>query len=81
VWRPCIATVHDQPLAFCDPRTVGSNDILSIDRVTQTYNSEVAYLKYNTNQSWYYLSLQRSDEVAIFLSFDSELRAENTCEF
>jgi hypothetical protein len=54
VWRPCVAVVQDQPIAFCDAATVRPDDILAIDRVTQTYLGEVAYLKYKEEHRWYY---------------------------
>jgi hypothetical protein len=72
--------VEDQPLAFCDPRTVVPEDCLAIDRVTPTSYSEVTYLKYNAAQEWYFLKHQRMDEVAVFVSYDSEGLGQSNCK-
>jgi hypothetical protein len=71
VWRP-LSTVHNHPLALCDPDTVQADDLVAVDRVSPEYAGEVFYLKYGAAQKWYWISQQTQDEVCLFLSFDSD---------
>ncbi|KAK7422004.1 hypothetical protein QQZ08_009725 [Neonectria magnoliae] len=72
VWRPLHHEVEDAPLAFCDYNSVNPDDLLEADRVYETYNGEIYYMKHNPAQKWYYLNHQKPSEVAIFTSFISD---------
>jgi hypothetical protein len=76
LWRP-ITTVARTPLALCDPRTVGKQDL---------YGSEVRgglndpdrpplygfNLAYSPSQRWYYAPLMRPEEIFAFKIHDSD---------
>ncbi|KAH7397972.1 hypothetical protein BKA64DRAFT_54138 [Cadophora sp. MPI-SDFR-AT-0126] len=81
VWKP-LAVIRDSPLALCDPRSVSKDDLLEADRVSPFYAGEIYYLKYNPDQTWYWLSEQQPNEVTLFVTFDSQLNETgimNTC--
>lgn len=71
VWRPLSRPIEDSPLAFCDPRTLSEEDLVAADRVAPEYAGEIYYVMSNPKQRWYWLSHQKPEEVAVFLSFDS----------
>jgi hypothetical protein len=72
IWRPLIEKVKDVPLAFCDARSVRRRDLVAVDKVHSDHLEEGWYMKYHPEQQWYYLAQQTHDEVAIFVSWDSE---------
>jgi hypothetical protein len=72
VWRPLIEKVYDAPLTFCDRRSVQENDLLEEDKVHPTHWEEGLYLIHRDDQKWYWLSEQTRDEVAIFMTWNSE---------
>lgn len=59
------------PLAFLDPRTVATTEVVDTDQVGPHYSGEISYLKHSKDHRWYWLSNQTTDEVAIFVCFDS----------
>ncbi|KAI6080634.1 hypothetical protein F4821DRAFT_251111 [Hypoxylon rubiginosum] len=71
VWRPITSPVVDSPLGLCDFRTVDNDDLLASDHVSVISTVEVFQLKHNKNHHWYYLKNQTSNEICIFLAFDS----------
>jgi len=75
-WRPLNNVLEDRPLAFCDSRSVETNDLMPTDRILPDRIGEVYYLQHNPNQQWYWIDRQRNEEMAIFLAFDSG-RTEN----
>ena len=80
-WRPLFTPVEDSPLAFCDYFTVDKGrDLLAVDRISPQYVGEVYYLKHSADQRWYYLSGQRPDELALFVSYDSDPRERPACK-
>lgn len=56
---------------MCDPRTVDKNDVFETDQVGPYYSGEMCYLRYNEEQRWYWLSNQTSDEVSLFVCYDT----------
>ena len=72
VWRPLQYPVENFPLALADGRTVDPADCIAADIVRDSYVGETAWLKYNANVKWHYLSKHRVDEVTIFKNFDSK---------
>ncbi|OTB13861.1 hypothetical protein K445DRAFT_24358 [Daldinia sp. EC12] len=71
VWRPITSPIIDNPLGLCDFRTVDDDDLLASDHVSVFSTVEVFQLKYNEKHHWYYLKNQTSDEICIFIAFDS----------
>lgn len=71
VWRPLFCPIEDSPIAFCDPATIESKDMLEVDRVTPISLIEIFQVKFNAAQKWYWLSNQTPDEVSVFVQFDS----------
>lgn len=69
--------VEDSPLALIDPRSIGEADVMAADRISPLSIGEVYYLKYNPDYRWYWLKHQSSDEVAIFVQWDSLSQDEN----
>jgi len=71
IWRPLVPVVEDCPLALCDRRSVPKSDLVEADKVHEDHLEEGYYVKYNPVHQWYWLSQQRSDEVAMFVTWDS----------
>jgi hypothetical protein len=71
VWRSLLPVVEDNPFALLDPFSVVEEDLVETDRVSLISLGRMYNVKYNRDQKWYWLSKQTSDEVAIFVCFDS----------
>lgn len=72
MWRPLVPVVEDCPLALCDRRTVPKSDLVEADKIHHDHLEEGYYIKYNPAHEWYWLSRQRSDEVTLFVTWDSD---------
>ncbi|KAJ5626818.1 hypothetical protein N7528_004245 [Penicillium herquei] len=72
IWRPLNGPVKSMPLAMCDSRTLAPDDIIESDIVLPHLQIQAYEVWYNPAQTWYYLKHQRSDEVLLMLSADSE---------
>jgi hypothetical protein len=59
-WRPLLPVLEDRPLALCDSRSVGLEDLVAADRVLPDRVGEVYYLRYSPSQQWYESSSRRS---------------------
>ncbi|KAI1410378.1 hypothetical protein F5Y13DRAFT_192240 [Hypoxylon sp. FL1857] len=70
-WRSILPECEDRPLAMCDYSSIDANDLIATDRVYPKWNQEIYYLKHNKNQRWYWLPNQRSNELFLFLTYDS----------
>ncbi|KIX07670.1 uncharacterized protein Z518_02324 [Rhinocladiella mackenziei CBS 650.93] len=71
-WRPLVERLDDNPLAFCDFRTVDKDDLLASDQIYAQLRTELYYLKYNKNQKWYWLSHQTPEEVMVMVMYDTK---------
>lgn len=71
-----VPIVKNAPLAVCDMRTVRPEEILPVDKITITHLNQGAYLKFNPQHEWYYLSDQTSEEVLVFLTYDSRRKGK-----
>ncbi|KAL4951901.1 hypothetical protein BDW69DRAFT_196109 [Aspergillus filifer] len=75
VWRP-LKTIKKAPLAVCDGSTLSPGDLLPI-QMDYSRNArakalgEIAAVKYNSKQRWYYLSDMDVDEALIMKIYDS----------
>lgn len=63
--------LEDRPLALCDFRSLDPDDLVAADRVLPNRVGEVYYLKYNPDQRWCWLEKQRSDELFMFVMYDT----------
>ena len=79
VWRPIVDIVQDQPLTFCDARTIEPSDLVEADHVRKHYNGSNYYAKPNHKYRWHYLSRQRKEEVTLLKMFDSDPEVEAKC--
>lgn len=81
VWRPLVPVVKDCPLAFCDRRSVPKQDLVEIDKVHEDHWEGGYLIKYNPDHRWYWLPNQTSNEVSVFLTWDSDHEAfESACK-
>jgi len=71
-WRPILPVIEDQPLAVCDARSVEIDDLVPCDRVVVDRLGEIYLLRYNKQQSWYWVEHQKQDEVLVFVTWASE---------
>ena len=71
VWRPLNNVVQNTPLLFCDRRTVPKKDLIEVDKVLSDKVEKSYFMFYQDYHGWYYLSEQRSDEVAVFPTWTS----------
>lgn len=72
LWRPLIPVVEDCPLTICDRRTVPKSDLVAADKIHEDHYEKGYYVKHNPRHEWYWLSRQRVDEVALFVTWDSD---------
>ncbi|KAK9437993.1 methyltransferase [Metarhizium brunneum] len=75
VWCPLNKNpVEECPLAFCSAATVADEDSVTVERRGEDgrFIREVALIKYNPNQKWYYLSGITNNDRVIMECFDSE---------
>jgi hypothetical protein len=70
-WRPIRGPVEATPLAVCDARTIGDDDLHSIDLVYSDRIGEVQLLIHNPAHRWFYVSQMQQDEVLLIKCFDS----------
>lgn len=70
-WRPLTNPAEGNGLAFCDPRSVADGDLVEVDRISPTSVGAIYNLKFNPQQSWFWLPAQKPTELAVFLSYDS----------
>lgn len=77
VWRALSPPPQDAPLAVCDARSVGPEDLVPIDFVYDAPNRpewtfEGYVVRYNPAHRWVYWSAMRRDEALIFKTNDSD---------
>ncbi|KAJ6535943.1 hypothetical protein DFH09DRAFT_1283894 [Mycena vulgaris] len=71
LWRPISHPAIDWPLALCDFRTVGPDDVLPVALVYPDREGETFGVKYNPNHKWTYFSGVSPDELILIKCFDS----------
>jgi hypothetical protein len=76
IWRVVSEPPHDQPLALCDGRSVGPEDLVAADGVYDYgdkpwMTSEAFLVKHNPHHRWIYFSDMRPDEALVFRTFES----------
>ncbi|KAJ5100200.1 hypothetical protein N7456_006252 [Penicillium angulare] len=70
-WRSLLPKCEDRPLVLCDYSSLDMDDLVATDRVRPNRSKELYILKYSQSQQWYWLPDQRSDELFMFLVYDS----------
>lgn len=81
VWRPIDNPVEDCPLAVCDPRHIDIHDLIATDRVTPDFAVEMYYVRFNSNQKWFWLRKQTTSELTVFVNYDSQCRIDGPNEW
>ncbi len=71
-WRPLIPVLENNPLAFCDSRTIDPEDLITADRILPSQSWSLYFLKHNPNQKWHWISKQTPDELTLLMTFDSK---------
>lgn len=72
LWRPIIPIVENEPLAYCDVRTVEENDWEPVEKIQEDWIEESMYLKHRKYHKWYWCSRQTRDEALVFTIWDSD---------
>jgi hypothetical protein len=77
VWRVLTPAPQDVPLAVCDARSVGSQDVVLADAIfdmkdAPEWSFEGVVIKFSTAQRWAYFSNMNPDEVIVFKTNDSD---------
>jgi hypothetical protein len=73
VWRPLNGPVMNMSLAVADSQTVADEDLVAIEHRYPTRTGQVAAVKYNSAQKWYYWSGMKNDERLLLKCFDSDV--------
>ncbi|KAG6067056.1 hypothetical protein E4U32_004772 [Claviceps aff. humidiphila group G2b] len=80
VWRPLNkGPVESFPLAFASSATLEDGDVVPIEhRYRDGYVGQIAAIRYNASQKWYYLSGMTGSERVLLECFDSESLKEGS---
>ncbi|KAG6055760.1 hypothetical protein E4U17_002747 [Claviceps sp. LM77 group G4] len=80
VWRPLNqGPVESFPLAFASSATLEDGDVVPIEhRYRDGYVGQIAAIRYNAAQKWYYLSGMTGSERVLLECFDSESLKEGS---
>lgn len=71
VWRPVKGPLMEAPLALCDARSIGPDDLVETDQIYRDRIGETYNVAFSPGQRWYYFPLMRTDEAALIKSYDS----------
>lgn len=74
VWRPLNGPVVSFPLAVADSATVDDKDLIPIEHRYPDRSGEIAGVRYNVGQKWYYWSGMENTERLFLKCFDSDER-------
>jgi hypothetical protein len=72
VWRSARGTVLDTPLALCDARSVGRDDLVPVELRYPGRTGEIYQLRHNAAHRWSYFDALRPHEVIVFKQYDTE---------
>ena len=73
IWKPLKGPLRDWPLAVCSADSVDfDRDAMPGDVVMSKQLVEDVHINYGQDQKWYYLSEQKTTELLIFQSADSD---------
>lgn len=71
-WRPINRPIVADPLAICDARTIGTQDLVPTRRLYDERVGEVYHIAYNPDNRWYYFPEMTRDEALVFTCYDSK---------
>lgn len=71
LWRPINGPVETSPLAFAEPGSLESGDLVRTDLIYPDRFGEIYELKHSPGQRWIYFARQDVDDVTLFTTFDS----------
>jgi hypothetical protein len=71
VWRPLRRPAIDWPLALCDARSVGSEDLVATDLVYPDRRGEIYCARWSPGQRWFYFPEVQLEEALLIKCYDS----------
>jgi hypothetical protein len=72
VWRAIRGPIESSPLALCDARSLGAEDIVPTDLVYRERVGETYGFLYNPKHRWYYFPRLERNEAILLKCYDSE---------
>ena len=72
VWRTIRSPIESSPLALCDARSLGTEDIVPIDLVYRDSVGEIYGFLYNPKHRWYYFPRLERNEPILLKCYDSK---------
>jgi hypothetical protein len=72
VWRAIRGPIESSPLALCDARSLGTEDIVPIDLVYRERVGEIYGFLYNPKHRWYYFPRLERNEAVLLKCYDSK---------
>src|ERR1700676_149830 len=71
VWRAIRGPIESSPLALCDARSLGTEDIVPIDLVYRDRVGEIYGFLHNPKHRWYYFPRMERSEPILLKCYDS----------
>ncbi len=72
VWKPIRGPVEEAPLAICDARSIGPDDLLASDLRYLDRTGEIYSLAFNAAHRWYYYPAMQPSEAMLLKCYDSD---------
>src|SRR5271163_3122245 len=72
VWRAIRGPIESSPLALCDARSLGADDIVPTDLVYRERVGETLGFLYNPKHRWYYFPRLERNEAILLKCYDSK---------
>lgn len=79
-WRPLYHPVYDCGLCVADAETLTDEDCIEAKRIRETdggFLDTMGVVKYREGRQWYYKSQMESDDVVLFMGYDSDCARKN----
>jgi hypothetical protein len=71
VWRAIRGPIESSPLALCDARSLGAEDIVPVDLVYRERVGETLGFLYNPKHRWFYFPRMERNEAILLKCYDS----------
>lgn len=72
VWRAIRGPIESSPLALCDARSLGAEDIVPTDLVYRERVGEILGFLFNPRHRWYYFPRMQRNEAILLKCYDSK---------
>lgn len=72
VWKPLYQRVEELPLAMCDARTHGPEDMLRMDLKYRERTGEIYVMRWAPQHRWLYFPHMEADDALLLKTYDSE---------